>query len=331
MKYHQSFENLVEEIKINIFKYVNHPLNLAQTCRNWSIIAKDPYAKFEWLLEHYEEEHALFHAVRLGVTFIDMTLCQSLIERKVITSRYFIQILLMHFRVYNQKLIELRLKHDFNKIYINDNYAYQQKINPSWSRNLLIFVFAYLLNERQSANAKKDLLSNDMMEPSRIISVNPRINNAFAEMLRNNLKEIEYLIYKLISKSSIQLDLNNTIYAHKLLLFLEKYSLENKFDAIKYFDSLQEENLTRSLTILPLFVNNIGTFKLRTSSRNVIQRIRDRPTRQNTNRIYKIYRRRSRRGQFNEHETTLNTIANLPRQTSNDPLVQQFFNGSPFN
>lgn len=227
MKYSQSFENFVNEIKINIFKYVKHPLNLALTCRNWSVIAKDPYAKIEWLLEHYGEENALFHVVRLGITFIDMSLCQSLIERKVMTSRYFIQILLNHFRVYNQKLIELRIKHNFNKFGANDNYYFQQTNNPSWARNLLIFIFTYLLNERQSTNAKKYLLSNDME------SFYPRISNAFAEMLRNNLKEIEDLLNKLISKSSLLLDYNNA------------YSLKNKFDAIKYFDSLQEESLIK--------------------------------------------------------------------------------------
>ena len=64
------FNNLPNEIKINIFKYVNHPLNLILTCRNWSVIAKDSYAKTEWLIEHHGKERALFHAVRLGSGFI---------------------------------------------------------------------------------------------------------------------------------------------------------------------------------------------------------------------------------------------------------------------
>ena len=68
-------QNFEYEIKINIFKYVNYPLNLALTCRNWSIIAKVPYAKTVWLIIHYRKAHALFHAVRLGLTFIDITVC----------------------------------------------------------------------------------------------------------------------------------------------------------------------------------------------------------------------------------------------------------------
>ena len=45
------------EIKTINFKYVYFPLNLALTCRNWSVIAKDPYAKTEWLIAHYGKAH----------------------------------------------------------------------------------------------------------------------------------------------------------------------------------------------------------------------------------------------------------------------------------
>ncbi|CAB4483367.1 unnamed protein product [Rhizophagus irregularis] len=60
-------------------------------------------------------------------------------------------------------------------------------------------------------------------------------------MLRNNLKEIEDLLNKLVLKSSLLLDSNNSFYTYQQLLFSEKYS----FDAIKYFDSLQEESLIK--------------------------------------------------------------------------------------
>ena len=96
----QYFQNFEYEIKINIFKYVDSPINLALICRNWSVysvIAKDPYAKTEWLIIRYGKAHALFHAVSLGPTFIDIPVCQTLIARKVIISRYFVQRLLMHF------------------------------------------------------------------------------------------------------------------------------------------------------------------------------------------------------------------------------------------
>src|ERR1044071_8598986 len=105
----QYFQNLEDEIKINIFKYVDNPIKLALTCRRWAEIAKDPCAKTDWLIVHFGKAHAMFHAVRLGPTFIDIALCKNLLARKVIISRYFIQRLLMHFGKYNQKLIELTI------------------------------------------------------------------------------------------------------------------------------------------------------------------------------------------------------------------------------
>ena len=134
-------QNFKYEININIFKYVDYPLNLALTCRNWSVIVKDPYARSEWLIVHYGKLHALFHAVRLGPTFIDMPLCQTLIARNIGISRYFVQRLLMHFGKYDQKLIELKLEH-------NDRIrAFQQETKSPWEINLLMTVFIYLLNE----------------------------------------------------------------------------------------------------------------------------------------------------------------------------------------
>src|SRR5579862_1083077 len=95
-----------DKIKINIFKYVDYPLNLSLTCRNWSVIAKDPYAKIEWLLVRYgNNANALYHAVRLGPTFIDIPVFRALITKNVTISRYFIQRLLMHFGRYQPKLI----------------------------------------------------------------------------------------------------------------------------------------------------------------------------------------------------------------------------------
>ncbi|CAB5214670.1 uncharacterized protein OCT59_014747 [Rhizophagus irregularis] len=326
----QYFQNFEYEIKINIFKYVDYPLNLISTCRNWSVIAKDSYAKTKWLIEHHGKEHAFFHAVRLGVTFIDMTMCQSLIERKIISSRYFIQVLLKHFRMHNQRLIELSIGHNFDQFNADKNQS-------SWARNLIIFAFNYLLNdnERQLVYAEKNLPSKDMR------LTNLRVNNDSAEILKNNknnLKDTEGLIINkfitLSSKSPLNLDFNSASFIHQPLLIPDKYLSSKKFDAIKFLDFLQQNIFLRPLIILPLLINNVGIFGVRPSSKNVSQRRRDRVTRQqNTNRIYKTYRRRRRRAQFNEpinNEDTLNSIANLPRQASIDPLIHEFFNGATF-
>ncbi|RGB34482.1 hypothetical protein C1646_668496 [Rhizophagus diaphanus] len=266
----QYFQNFEYEIKINIFKYVDYPLNLISTCRNWSVIAKDSYAKTKWLIEHHGKEHAFFHAVRLGVTFIDMTMCQSLIERKIISSRYFIQILLKHFRMHNQRLIELSIGHNFGQFGADKNQS-------SWARNLIIFAFNYLLNadERQLAYPEENLPSKDMR------LTNPRINNVnndSAEILKNNknnLKDTEELIINkfitLSSKSPLNLDFNSASFIHQPLLIPDKYLSSKKFDAIKFLDFLQQNIFLRPLTILPLLINNVGLFGVRPSSKNIKQ------------------------------------------------------------
>src|SRR4051794_31168671 len=124
----QYFQNFEFEIKINIFKYVDSPLNLILTCRNWSDIAKNPHAKSEWLIVHYGEERALFHAISLGPTFIDTAVCQTLI---IIMSRYFTH-------RYNQKLIELKIERNTDRI-----RDFQQKIKPHFASNLPISIFVF--------------------------------------------------------------------------------------------------------------------------------------------------------------------------------------------
>src|SRR4051794_3692725 len=97
------------QIKINIFKYVDSPLNLALCSKEWSNVAKDPHAKIEWLIYRFGKIHALFHGIRLGPTFINKTICQQLIEeKKVILSRYLIQNLLIYYGKEDSKLNELR-------------------------------------------------------------------------------------------------------------------------------------------------------------------------------------------------------------------------------
>ena len=102
----QYFEN---EIKINcLFSYE------LWIVRNWSVIAKDPYAKSEWLIARYGKENALFHAIRLIKLgfIIDEAVCKILIARKDITSEYIIRIILTYFNKYDH--IELKIEHNFD-------------------------------------------------------------------------------------------------------------------------------------------------------------------------------------------------------------------------
>jgi hypothetical protein len=76
------------------------------------------------------------------------------------------------------------------------------------------------------------------------------------------------------------------------------------------------------------YVNNVETFGTR-NLRNP-HRGRNRLARQR--RTNRIYRRRIRSNVSNNNIEILNRITNLPQQQiTDDPLIDQFFNGSSFN
>ena len=125
-------------VKINIFKCVEYPLYLASTCQNWFVIAKDPYAKSEWLIVHYGNENALFNAIRLGLSFI--------------TSKYFIQRLLTYFNKYDQ------IEHDVGQIDTDGIRVFQQRKSHRAS-NLSSSVFTHLLS-----NNNNNVLKSNVME-----------------------------------------------------------------------------------------------------------------------------------------------------------------------
>ncbi|CAB4391308.1 unnamed protein product [Rhizophagus irregularis] len=83
---------------------------------------------------------------------------------------------------------------------------------------------------------------------------------------------------------------------------------------------------TRPVTVFTLFTNNFGS-PIAQLSRSINQRRHNQLRRRRIiNRSYQRYRRNA----SINNEDTLNRIANLPRQITNDPLIQQFFNGSSF-
>src|SRR3954447_21712338 len=108
-------ESLYDEIRIKIFKFVYTPISLALTNRKWYAISQDPHARAEWLIYKYGRAHALFHAVKLGNGFITEDVVQALLAKNAIISRYFIQRLLMHFGVYDEKLIEFEIEYNVNQ------------------------------------------------------------------------------------------------------------------------------------------------------------------------------------------------------------------------
>ncbi|KAG9292920.1 hypothetical protein G9A89_016282 [Geosiphon pyriformis] len=138
---------LTEEICIEIFKWVSYPAPLALSCKHWARIAGDPHTKATWLIFQYGKVHALFHAVRLGPSFIDLNIISSLLSQKVILSRYFIQRLLMHFGKYDEQLIMLKIEHSVGHADEDRIKEIQKKLRCPWASDLPLNVFNQLLEE----------------------------------------------------------------------------------------------------------------------------------------------------------------------------------------
>src|SRR2546425_972718 len=170
------------------------------------------------------------HAVRLGPTFIDIPVCQTLITRKVIISRYFAQRLLMHFGKYDQKLIKLKIEHNLGQLNADRIRAFQQKIKSPWASNLPISVFTYLLDEGHK-HANEDLPSKDNdMELFHFLSASLHVTNYAPEMLRKNLKDIKDLI----------LHKRFTPFPSSKI-----FQLDDKSNSLKNFDDLQQRRFVR--------------------------------------------------------------------------------------
>ncbi|CAG8532802.1 8310_t:CDS:1 [Cetraspora pellucida] len=133
--------NVADEILINFFKFITSPKNFASSCKRFSIIARDEHARAEWIICQYGKAHALFHAIRLGPSFINLPVAKAIVAKKAILSRYFVQKLLINFGKHDQQLLELKIAHNImGHVDIN-------RINHKvpWSSNLQIPVFTYLM------------------------------------------------------------------------------------------------------------------------------------------------------------------------------------------
>lgn len=110
-------QTFVNEIMINIFRFVKFPINLILTSRDWLRIAKDSYVKSEWLITKYGKSYALYNAARLGPSFIDIPLYKILIARNenAVVPNFFFRRLLMHLHQYDQKLIQLKTEDNFGQ------------------------------------------------------------------------------------------------------------------------------------------------------------------------------------------------------------------------
>src|SRR6266542_976139 len=190
-------QSLYDEISIEIFKYIRTPISFVVTNRKWYSISQDPHARAEWLIYKYGKAHALFHAVRLGNSFITEEVIQALLSKNVILSRYFIQRLLMHFGTYDEKLIKLKVEHNVNQIDFDRLRALQKKLSSPWGSNITLTIFTKLITNGYNILNDNELATkgNDM-ELFHFLSAGPLVINHAPQKLRQNLDPIKDLILK---------------------------------------------------------------------------------------------------------------------------------------
>lgn len=186
---------LSNEILINIFKFVKFPLYLILTCKSWYNISSDHMVRAEWIVYQYGRAHALFHAIRLGPKFINLSVVKAIITNDAIISSYFIQRLLLHFGQLDQQLEILKMEHNANNQNISNVRNIQQNPRTPWASDLDISVFIYLLEEADNQFKPIELSKkgNDM-ELFHFLSAGPHVINDAREILDKNKDQIKQLI-----------------------------------------------------------------------------------------------------------------------------------------
>jgi hypothetical protein len=185
---------LNNELSAEIFKHVNTPMSLVLTNRKWNSISQTPHARANWLIHKYGRAHALFHAVRLGNEFLTFEVLKSLLSKKAIISRYFIQRLLMHYGTYDHRLIDLKIRYNINQVELEKLRVYYKK-SSLWASNLPLSIFTYLVDEAGKTYGREDTATrgNDMELFHFLSAVSLPIHLASSEILKN-VTEINDLI-----------------------------------------------------------------------------------------------------------------------------------------
>lgn len=188
------FNNLPSEIKINIFKYVEFPCNLSLSNKDWSVIAKDQSTRAKWIIFWFGKTHALFHAVRLGPSFLNVGVARAIMAEKGVLSRYFLQRLLMHYGKYDPQLIELKISHNTGSADISRIRDLQHKGQVLWASDLPFPVYVFLLTEGYEKFSPDFYEKGNDMEFFHFLSGGPQQIDLASAVLERNKGKIKDLI-----------------------------------------------------------------------------------------------------------------------------------------
>ncbi|RIB08338.1 hypothetical protein C2G38_2045246 [Gigaspora rosea] len=185
----QNIQNeLPTEILIYIFKRVRFPKNLMLSCRRIAKLSKDPQVKAAWIIYQFGAAHCLFYAIKIGPSFLDVTVAQAIIAQGGILSRYFVQRLHMNFGTYDNKLIELKIAHGVGSI--------QKSQTISWANDLPISVYIFLLKAASDIYKSDLCLKGNDMELFHFYTGGPQTIHYAPLVLAKNIDQIKDLILR---------------------------------------------------------------------------------------------------------------------------------------
>ncbi|CAG8513692.1 12866_t:CDS:1 [Cetraspora pellucida] len=188
-------EESEDAIEYIIFKYVKSPKNLTLSSKAWSHIGKNANARAEWIIYHYGRAQALFHAVRLGPSFVNVSVVQAIIKKRGILSRYFIQKLLLHYGSYDLNLIELKLTHNIGQIDLERIRSLKKNVLMPWASNLQLSVLTYFLTVAQKLFKTDELcIKGNDMELFHFLTGGPHSISDAQDILQKNINAIKDLI-----------------------------------------------------------------------------------------------------------------------------------------
>ncbi|GES98006.1 hypothetical protein GLOIN_2v1869416 [Rhizophagus clarus] len=220
--------------------------------------------------------------------------------KKVNILKYFIQRLLIHFESCNSNPIQIETERcNVGTLDADRIRAFQRKIK---SIRAPIFALSYLLDKKhkQLVNTNEDLYSKE-----------------------NNMELFHFLpaVFHVINHARIQK--KNLKYIKDLILSDHE---NGKLSSIKSTDFLVQESFLRPITILMFRIR-----PLRNNNRRRCDQIEGRNINQRRRHGQNGRRRNWRQSNVSiNNEDTLDRISNLSRQITNNPLIDQFFNGSSF-
>ncbi|CAJ0746541.1 14384_t:CDS:2 [Entrophospora sp. SA101] len=125
-------ESLPPELLMEVYIYNEFPISFILINKRIYELCMSPIAKAKWVLRNFGKTHALFHAIRLGKSFIVVEIITSLLELKANFSRYFFQRL--------SQQTQSNIGEEYDPLYLN-------RIADSWFPDIPFDVYSLLFNE----------------------------------------------------------------------------------------------------------------------------------------------------------------------------------------